>query len=888
MKKKLVVLLAVVMMFAFSASAYAATFSDLSDQPTTVQDSVAKTVALGIIEGYSDGTFGPDQNITRSEFAKIAVTAAGAKETATILEGNASTFKDVKSGAWYTGWINAAESLGIFLGDGNGNFRPNDTITNQEVITVLLRLLGYNDNLTGTWPVNYVNQANKIEILDDVTITASAAAKRADVVVMLSATLDANLVTYDKDTNEFVNKQTTKGGQDEEEITLLKDSFKGKYVEYKIAADGTLNTMSAPNQVRDAADKTMNWTVDGKTLIVDSDTAVSSNVSDILAVSDQLGKIYYVQDGSKYYARFVEVKSYTKTVTDAPSVDGSKIKVGSTSYNAIATKLTEGGVTTTSVANDLTANAAAGNKNSNYTLYFNDDDQVYKVKSDMDKSGDSYFVKSVGTNTVRVVGNTEKTLNIKDSDTIIWTSEGFINPSALKVGDTIQTVGSNANLYKMVSSATGTLASTTSTKVKIGGSNFVIGGDIDSKLYDENYDGDTGVSIDDVYGNEVTYVLNKDNTVAAIIVGETSTGTKLYGIFVDTETNSTSLAGGQASSITIFTSEGKTVTYTINKDKKAKINDEVLQVSGGTSPILGLPVEYKVNKSGEVTSVAVFTRDMLNGASQTSAPDQEIEVDNNKYLKVTAGGTTTTYTLASNAIIFEVNDDNGDVDASVVTRASVLSGGDFTPGNIALTGSSINQDAANSNRGTFTYAYMVPTTTGGNTIKVLAYTNSSSNKYHYGVVDTYNFKGADYDNSITFNGDETVYELDRTGTPVASANGAFVVYTKSGDTVTIVSSFKDKDDFEAGVLISSVSDGLINFDSALEDVIDLDGNAVAAQNVPTNDSTLIYVLDASTGKFVEGTADSIVKNGYAYVPVLDDDGYATVVIVDEYNDYTVE
>jgi hypothetical protein len=778
------------------------------------------------------------------------------------------------------------------LGDGNGNFRPNDTITNQEVITVLLRLLGYNDNLTGTWPVNYVTQANKIEILDDVNIVASAAAKRADVVVMLDATLDATLVTYSKDTNEFVDKQTTIGGSNVNNITLLEDSFKGSFIKFNNDADAQAATMSAPDQVRDAAEKTMNWNIGGTTYIVDGDTAVSSNVSDILAVGTHQGKVYYVKDGSKYYARYVEVKSYTKTVTDAPSKDGSKVKVGSTTYNAADAITFSANANGDGTTNGSWVNGTSQSKNSNYTLYFNEDDQVYRVTSDKNKSGDSYFVKSVGSNSVRVVGNTEKTLNIKDSDTIILTSEGFINPSALKAGDTIQEVSGNANLYKAVSSVTGTLNRVTygtQNKVNIGGTNLVYsntanddGTVINNKLYDESYDGSTGVAIDDVYGNEVTYLLNKDNTVAAIIVGETSTGAKLYGIFVDTETNTSSLAGGQASTITIFTSEGKTVTYDINKDKKTAVNN-VIDVAGSASPILGLPIEYKVNKSGEVTSIAVFTRDMLaNGL--TSAPDEEIEVVNNSVLKVNGAS----YTLASNAIIFEVGDDDGDVDPEIVTRSSLLNGGDFTPGNVTLTGSSANSSDGS---GTFTYAFMVPTVTGGNTIKVLAYTNSSSTKYHYGVVDAYNFAGADYDNSITFNGDDTVYELDQTGlSGVGAAAGSFVVYTKSGDTVTLVRAYKEKADFKTGAyakLVNSVSSGLIDFDTNITNVIDQENNNTSATvgSVITNDSTLVYVLDASTGKFVEGTADSIVKNGYAYVPVIDDDGYAEVVLVDEYNQY---
>jgi hypothetical protein len=475
------------------------------------------------------------------------------------------------------------------------------------------------------------------------------------------------------------------------------------------------------------------------------------------------------------------------------------------------------------------------------------------------------------------------------------TSEGFVNPSALKAGDTIQEVSGNSNLYKMVSSVTGTLNRVTygtQNKVNIGGTNLVYlndatddGTEIAKKLYDESYDSGTGVTIDDVYGNEVTYLLNKNNTVSAIIVGETSTGTKLYGIFVDTDTNSTSVAGGQASTITIFTSEGKTVKYDINKDDRTTVNTQLAVDGSNKTAQLGRLIEYKVNKSGAVTKVTFVgtaageTGADVIGNSMSNAPGVEIEVVNNSVLKAN----NVSYTLASNAIIFEVNDDNGDVDADIVTKSAVLSGGDFTPGNITLTG--------NSNASGFTYAYMVPTVTGGNTIKVLAYTNSQSTKYHYGVVDAYNFAGADYDNSITFNGDDTVYELDQTGlSGVGAAAGSFVVYTKSGDTVTLVRAYKEKADFKTGAyakLVNSVSSGLIDFDANITNVIDQEHSSTSASvgSVITNDSTLVYVLDAGTGKFVEGTADSIVKNGYVYVPVLDDDGYAEVVLVDEYNQY---
>jgi hypothetical protein len=106
----------------------------------------------------------------------------------------------------------------------------------------------------------------------------------------------------------------------------------------------------------------------------------------------------------------------------------------------------------------------------------------------------------------------------------------------------------------------------------------------------------------------------------------------------------------------------------------------------------------------------------------------------------------------------------------------------------------------------------------------------------------------------------------------------------------LVRAYKEKADFKTGAyakLVNSVSSGLIDFDANITNVIDQEHSSTSASvgSVITNDSTLVYVLDAGTGKFVEGTADSIVKNGYVYVPVLDDDGYAEVVLVDEYNQY---
>ena len=224
MKKALTILLAVAMMFCFSATAFAADFNDTDKCSDVAKDAINKVAALGIVEGYEDGGFHPTANITRAEFAKMADIAAGLEESANKLQDADSSYSDVKSGAWYTGWINLASSQGFVKGYPNGTFGPNNTITYAEVVTVVMRLLGYNDNLTGPWPINYINQAIKLDILEDVeNFSANAPATRSDVAIILAAALDTEMVKWDKDTEEFVGK----------DVTLLEDSFgdaSGEYV----------------------------------------------------------------------------------------------------------------------------------------------------------------------------------------------------------------------------------------------------------------------------------------------------------------------------------------------------------------------------------------------------------------------------------------------------------------------------------------------------------------------------------------------------------------------------------------------------------------------------------------------------------------------------------
>ena len=101
---------------------------------------------MGIIDGFSDGTFRPYAKITRAQFAKIAV---GFFET--TREDYQGYFTDVDIDAWYTEYVEAAARVGLIEGFNDGMFRPNTNITRAQACVIVNRALGRAPTRTGCW-----------------------------------------------------------------------------------------------------------------------------------------------------------------------------------------------------------------------------------------------------------------------------------------------------------------------------------------------------------------------------------------------------------------------------------------------------------------------------------------------------------------------------------------------------------------------------------------------------------------------------------------------------------------------------------------------------------------------------------------------------------------
>lgn len=113
----------------------AKSFADVPSQAWYAK-AVGTLAGLDKLGGYPDGTFRPDAPITRAEFAAIAL--AFAKESS----GAGCAYADVKTGAWYYPYVAQATAYGWISGYPDGSFRPGSSITRAEVAVIVNNMLG--------------------------------------------------------------------------------------------------------------------------------------------------------------------------------------------------------------------------------------------------------------------------------------------------------------------------------------------------------------------------------------------------------------------------------------------------------------------------------------------------------------------------------------------------------------------------------------------------------------------------------------------------------------------------------------------------------------------------------------------------------------------------
>lgn len=163
----------------------AITFSDV-DYNSELGKAVEKLVDNEVISGFPDGTFKGEQTLTRAEFAKIIVSFVAGAETAVNLD---SGFPDVDnvggSSHWAKAYIKVAKDLKIISGFPDGTFKPDDPVTYEQAVKMIMCSLNYTDY---TYPDGFMQVALQKKLLTGSLHKGenSAAITRASVAMLMN------------------------------------------------------------------------------------------------------------------------------------------------------------------------------------------------------------------------------------------------------------------------------------------------------------------------------------------------------------------------------------------------------------------------------------------------------------------------------------------------------------------------------------------------------------------------------------------------------------------------------------------------------------------------------------------------------------------------------
>ncbi len=193
-------------------------------------DAVITLNKLSIINGYEDGSFGPMNNVTRSEFAALLLRMLGMDETAAPA---AQPFTDVDTMFWAAGTINAAKTMGIITGYEDGTFRPLNNVSYEEALTMIIRAIGYENYSAPSqtvWYESYYNSAQKLGITKNAVGSLGTPATRSCIAQLIYDTLGVN---------------TRKDGL--VSSTTIMEAYLGIYKEEGILASNTHTSLETPD-----------------------------------------------------------------------------------------------------------------------------------------------------------------------------------------------------------------------------------------------------------------------------------------------------------------------------------------------------------------------------------------------------------------------------------------------------------------------------------------------------------------------------------------------------------------------------------------------------------------------------------------------------------------
>ena len=312
-------ILALVLAFACAFTMFAgAAFTDQADIKVD-SDVVDTLVSLGVVNGYTDGSFKPNDTVTRAEMAKMIYVLRTGNSDASAYNDDYSTFTDI-NGHWARGYVKYCQSLGIIAGQSATKFAPDQTVTAQEAAKMLLVTLGYDATKAGLVGAGWASKTNALAdengLLEDVNTSFTGPCPRQYAAQLMYNAIDTPTVVWRDDA--YTN------------VTLLGDDNQTVGEKYmglasKADSEGILSSVK-----KEDGKDTFRVYVNG----VDTFTKVATDYSALLG--QKVHVLYKDGKTDKVYGIYAtdENTAVTALVDDVDDIDKTvgKVKIDGTSY----------------------------------------------------------------------------------------------------------------------------------------------------------------------------------------------------------------------------------------------------------------------------------------------------------------------------------------------------------------------------------------------------------------------------------------------------------------------------------------------------------------------------------------------------------------------------
>lgn len=312
-KRLLSVILA--MALVFTTMAVSADFSDVSSDKAYYQ-SVSLLNAFGIINGYDDGTFGPENDVTRAEFSAMLMRALASGGLGSS-DPAGMPFTDLGGATWAISDIRTAYDLKIVNGTSATTFAPLDKVTYEQALKMIVCALNYNFEAEQIqkaspeqpWYYGYMQVAVSLKLTNGISVSYGVPAKRWEIAQMIYNALDVEMLEKIEMSGGVMYQKNGK--------TLLGDKLGYTKAKGEVYADGT-NTISPDGKAAR----------DGYALIYDfGDSKTYTIAKGTVSLSGLLGKegeYYYKTDdvGEKTLVAFIASGSGDHVTMDADDISG--------------------------------------------------------------------------------------------------------------------------------------------------------------------------------------------------------------------------------------------------------------------------------------------------------------------------------------------------------------------------------------------------------------------------------------------------------------------------------------------------------------------------------------------------------------------------------------